>query len=205
MNYKLAAGVLLVAVCVSLETRAQSPGDFDADGKPEGIRPMEAPPTPAGAEELAEDLRLKGKCEQAIPIFRSLAQKGSGFEVSQFNLGLCLFDVGLATPNGQQAASLKHEAAEWVLKAANSGFARAQSRLVAVYLDGNGEDVDPVEAGKWSLIYHQNASRFAFGLPDISSDLQERLNSTMTEKTWAEAKARAAKWSPPPPNDYGVQ
>ncbi len=160
---------------------------------------FELPPEP---EAKAEGLRLEGKCQLAIPIFRALAAQGYGYELSQYYLGLCLFDVSKAEPDAQRAMSLKHEAAGWIIKAANSDLPNAENSLVAMYLDGDGVTGDPVEAGKWSLIYHANGQRLALGLPDISPALQARLNSLLSEKTWAEAQARASAWSPlaPPHN-----
>jgi len=67
---------------------------------------------------------------------------------------------------------------------------------VSLYLDANGVAGDPVEAGMWSLIYHANGTREVLGLPDISPDLQARLDAVLTAKTWAEAQSRANAWSP---------
>jgi hypothetical protein len=74
----------------------------------------------------------------------------------------------------------------------------AQNGLIAMYLDGQGVAADPVEAGKWSLLYHGNAARRMYGLPDITPALQARLDSVLNEKSWAQAQARADTWSPAP-------
>ncbi len=79
---------------------------------------------------------------------------------------------------------------------ADTGFAKAQARAVALYLDGTGVAGDPVEAEKWALIYHRNAMRFSIGLPDIAPDLEKRLDAALTDKTRAEAEARASSWQP---------
>jgi hypothetical protein len=197
MKHKLAIVVMSAVVCLTSQALAQIERSYENNDsiiKPDSVQ---LPPEP---EARAEDLRLKGKCQQAIPIFRALAVEGAGFEISQFNLGLCLFDISKVELDAQRAASLKYEAVEWIIKAANNGLPNAQTSLVTIYLDGNGVDRDPVEAGKWSWIYHANSRRFAIGLPDISPDLQARLDSVLTEKTWAEAQSRAAAWSPVPQN-----
>ena len=205
MKHKLAIVVLSAADCLAAQAQAQmSGGRGDMGGMGTGsMDPGAAPEQPRSSVQLptepeawAEDLQLNGKCQQAIPIFRRLAAKGAGYELAQFNLGRCLFDVSKAEPDAQRAASLKHEAADCIVKAANNGLPNAQISLVAVYLDGNGVDRDPVEAGMWSLIYHANGARYAIGLRDISPDLQARLDSVLTEKTWAEAQSRADAWSP---------
>ena len=151
---------------------------------------------PSGPEGQAEDLRLRGRCDEAIPIFRSLASRGSGFEIARYNLGLCLLDMAKAESDAQRAASFTQEGAADIRKAANGALPGAQLKLVALYLDGTGVSADPVQAGMWSLIYHSNGTRIVLGLPDISSDLQDRLNAALTAKTWAQAQSRADAWQP---------
>ena len=125
-----------------------------------------APRVPLDPEQRAEELRLSGKCEQAIPIYRRMVARG-GFEIAQFHLGLCLLDVSKSESDAKRAAALKAEAAQTIIKAANGGLANAQIQLVTFYLDGTGVPVDPIEAAKWALIYHSNGSRFVISLPDI--------------------------------------
>jgi hypothetical protein len=40
--------------------------------------------------------------------------------------------------------------------------------------------------------------RFTIGLPDISSDLEGRIDTALNDKTRAEAEKRAADWTPSP-------
>jgi hypothetical protein len=120
-----------------------------------------------------------------------------GFEIAQFHLGLCLLDVSKAEPDAQRAAALKKEGTDIILKAANGGLANAQIQLVSLYLDGVGVAADPIEAGKWALIYHGNGSRFVIHLPDISPELQARLDGVLNGTSWAEAQSRANAWTPP--------
>ena len=75
-------------------------------------------------EGIAEDLRLSGKCDKAIPILRRLAERGTDYAVSQFNLGLCLFDSAKAEHDPQHVGAMNKEGAEWILEAANAGFGR---------------------------------------------------------------------------------
>ncbi|MGB8365301.1 MAG: hypothetical protein ACLQUZ_07415 [Rhizomicrobium sp.] len=207
MKQKAVIVFLSAAVCLASHAQAQmggGPGGGMGSIDPGGDQPLtgsvELPPEP---EARAEDLRLNGKCDQAIPILRRLAAKGPGYGISQYNLGLCLYDLADAEPDAKRAANLQHEAAEYIVEAANNGFPGAQKRLVTIYLDGTGIASDPVEAGKWSLLYHANGTRQALGLPDISSDVQARLDSALTQKNWDEAQSRAASWSPPPGLDAG--
>lgn len=145
-------------------------------------------------ETFAEDLRRKGQCEKAVPILRTLADGGGGYEISQYNLGLCLLDLAAADP--QHPAAERKEGADFILEAANGGFGRAQAAAVGLYLDGTGVDADPVEAGKWALLYHENGMRLALGLPDIPRDVVDRLNAALTGTKRSEARARAGSWTP---------
>ena len=145
-------------------------------------------------ETVAEDLRHKGRCEEAIPILRNLADSADGYEISQYNLGLCLLDLAAADP--QHPPAERKEGADYILLAANSGFGKAQAAAVGIYLDGNGVDTDPVEAEKWALVYHDNGMRIALGLHDLPPEVMSRLNASLTPPKRAEAKARAFSWTP---------
>jgi TPR repeat protein len=145
-------------------------------------------------ETYAEEMRKRGKCEDAVPVFRKLADNGSGYEISQYNLGLCLLDLAAANP--EQSDEQRKEAAEYILEAANAGFGKAQAAAVGLYLDGTGVDVDPVEAGKWALVYHDNGMRLALGLPDLPKDVQTRLDTALAGSKRSEARARANAWTP---------
>ena len=170
MKFGLAILVFSLAFCASGAAVAQ----YGLKGPTGNIDPEHGASAPSGPvrlsldpEQRAEELRLAGKCQQAIPIYRRMVARG-GFEIAQFHLGLCLLDVSKSEPDAQRAAALKQEAADTIIKAANGGLANAQIQLVRLYLDGVGVAADPVEAGKWALIYHANGSRFVISLPDIS-------------------------------------
>jgi len=198
MKVGLAITLLSLAVCLAGPVIAQQglkgpTGNIDPEGGSEP--PLRSPRAPLDPEQRAEELRLAGKCQQAIPIYRRMVARG-GFEIAQFHLGLCLLDVGKAEPDAQRATAFKQEAASTILNAANGGLANAQIQLVSLYLDGVGVAADPVEAGKWALIYHANGSRFVIHLPDISPELQARLDGVLNGTSWAEAQSRANYWSP---------
>ena len=89
---------------------------------------------------------------------------------------------------------MNKEGAEWVLKAANGGFGKAQAMAVVLYLDGLGVAADPVEAGKWAYVFRDNGSRLVLGLPDISADTRSRLDAVLTGDKRKEAHARANSW-----------
>ena len=156
------------------------------------------PPSPisrdAGA--IAEGLRVEGKCDKAVPMLRPMAERGAGHEIAQFNLGLCLLDLAKADHDAKHAGDLRAEAADWVLRAANGGFAKAQAMAVLLYLDGNGVAADPAEAEKWAILYHRNGMRLGIGLPDTPADVRKRLDATVSDAQETEAKKRARDWTP---------
>ncbi|HVP84407.1 MAG TPA: hypothetical protein VMS78_06785 [Rhizomicrobium sp.] len=147
---------------------------------------VQLPPDPEGK---AVELRLAGKCDEAVPILRRLSDSD---DIARYNLGLCLVDLGKKGNN----ADFEQEGAQWILKAANQGLPNAQSSLVSVYLDGSGVTKDPVEAGKWSLIYQENGMRLALGLPDIPNAVETRLDGALDAQGWDAARQRAAAWAP---------
>jgi hypothetical protein len=198
MRTATAIAAMTLAACLATSALAQvaatphDPGGFD--------QPPQSPAKKAKAdpEGVAEDLRLKGKCDQAVPILRSLSSNGDGYAISQFNLGLCLFD--LAKADAAQAAELNKEGASWILRAANSGYGKAEAQAVLLYLDGTGVAADPVEAKKWALLYRRNGMRLALGLPDIAPEVASRIDAVMTAPARAEARSRADSWTATGPN-----
>src|ERR1700710_462484 len=91
------------------------------------------PPEP---QARADGYRLQGRCDVAIPIYRALINQGTGYELSEFNLGRCLLETAKKAPDPATAEAQKREAADWTLKAANKGLPNAQNGLIAMYLDG---------------------------------------------------------------------
>lgn len=193
---KLGWAIVCGAMCVALPLRAQmhrpdGVGSIDPSGEHDpSENQVRLPPDPEGK---AEDLRLAGKCNEAVPILRRLA---GGEPIAQYNLGQCLIDLGKGETDAQRARTFEQEGASWILRAANEGLPKAQSSLVAVYLNGSGVDKDPVEAAKWALLYQENGTRMVLGLPGISKDLQARLDDTLTAQAWNDAQQRASSWVP---------
>lgn len=166
---------------------------IDPKGGDSGPQQIQLPPDPEGK---AAELRLHGKCNEAIPILRNLTAINEHDDIAKFNLGQCLIDVAKADTDKSRAAHNAYEGAQWMLAAANHGLPNAQEGLISVFLDGLGVARNPVEAGMWSLIYKSNGTRFALGMPGIPDDLQSRLDSALNEQAWDEAQSRADQFSP---------
>jgi TPR repeat protein len=152
-------------------------------------------PVSRDAGAIAEGLRIEGKCDKAVPMLRPIAERGAGHEISEHDLALCLFDLAKADGDAKHAGELRSEAAQWVVRAANGGFAKSQALAVTLYLDGNGVTADPVEAEKWAILYHHNGMRIAIGLPALVPDVQKRLDA-LSDAQESEAKKRADDWTP---------
>lgn len=190
MKRSFAAAFFSAALCFGTQASAaprDDVGSIDPSGDHDpSENQVQLPPDPEGK---AVELRLAGKCDEAIPILRRLSEDD---DIAEYNLGQCLVDVGKTKHNDAQM----HEGAEWILRAANNGLPNAQSSLVTIYLDGSGVAKDPVEAGKWSLLYQQNGTRLAIGMANISAAMQARLDEALTQDAWNEAQDRASSWAP---------
>jgi hypothetical protein len=155
------------------------------------------------AQANAEELRLQGRCDLAVPKLRFFAGR-TGSEIPQYNLGLCLFDLAKTAPTPDAAASMRKEGALWLLRSANAGYAKAEAQAVEVYLDGTGVNRDPIEAQKWSLLYQHNVMRRMLRMPDLAQDLQDKVDAALDPAGRATAEARADSWGQtywPPQSD----
>jgi hypothetical protein len=161
-------------------------------GSPHDMPEKEMRPFSFDASSRAEDLRLKGQCDKAVPILRNVITSG-GTDIPQYNLGLCLLDLAAKDP--QHAKDMQQEAVTWIVGAANAGLAKAQARAVMLYLDGTGTPVDPVEAKKWALIYRANPLRYSFGLADIADSVNNRIDAALTDVQREDARKRAKAWT----------
>ena len=198
----LGTAILIAAAGLAVPAQAQM-GGMGMGGNPRGWRyrharcqaSTAAPRTNINPEGEAEDLRLAGKCDQAVPILRRLVNSAQSYPISKYNLGLCLLDLAAAEHDAAKAADLRQKGAVWIVRAADAGFGQAEVKAVLLYLDGVGVAADPVEAEKWALIYHSNGMRFALGLPDVAPEVRDRLDAALTDAQRDAAQARADDWT----------
>jgi TPR repeat protein len=155
------------------------------------IKPYQGPDTSEGA---AEEMRLKGECDKAVPLLRQYAGR-DGNTVAQFNLGMCLFDLANKAQDKNPMSDQRKEAAKWVIQSANANVAKAQAEAVVLYLDGLGVAPDPVEAAKWSILYRRNGVVLAVGMGDIAQSIRERLDAALTDASRNQAQNRADDWT----------
>ena len=185
------------ALVCALPASAQSRIQNDQYGTEHAVPSDDEIPHPVSrdAGAIAEGLRVEGKCDKAVPMLRPIAERGAGHEIAEHDLALCLFDLAKADTDLKHAGEVRAEAAQWVVRAANGGFAKSQALAVTLYLDGTGVTADPVEAGKWAILYHRNGMRIAIGLPDLAGDVRKRIDA-LSDAQESEAKKRAEDWAP---------
>src|ERR1700761_753074 len=104
-------------------------GDVDYGQADHGQTPSGDPKGPVSHDSgaIAEDLRMQGKCDKAVPMLRLVVERGSGYQISQFDLGECLLDMAKAQPDAKKAADMRNEGAMWVVRSADGGFNKAQA------------------------------------------------------------------------------
>ena len=167
---------------------------------PGGKWRAERPPDPATQRannyDRALELKAHADCVHAVPLFEPLAKLGKGYEPAQLQLGQCYLDLASAATSAGQAEQYRTQAADWILKAANSQLSTAQEQAAKLELDGIGVPADPIEAGKWFLLLERNPLRPLVGPAVIDPALQQRLQQRLTDAEWAQARARADQWKP---------
>jgi TPR repeat protein len=155
------------------------------------IKPYQSPDTSEGA---AEEMRLKGECDKAVPLLRQYATR-DGNSIAQFNLGMCLLDLANRAHDADPMSAERKEAAKWIVQAANANAAKAQAEAVVLYLDGIGIAPDPVEAAKWSILYRRNGVVLAVGMGDLTQSIRDKLDAVLTDKARSQAESRADDWT----------
>jgi hypothetical protein len=173
-----------------------------------GVRPDRREPRRDDSFQRASQLKQDSDCARAIPLLEPLAERGHGFEVAQLRLGQCYLETARNESSPAAAASARKTAADWILKAANSGDPGAQEQAIRLYSDGLGVGSDATEAGKWFLVLERNPLRRVFGPVTMDGDLELQLRQKLNDSGWAEARRRAAQWQPieqpttlPPPSE----
>jgi len=155
------------------------------------IKPYKGPDTSEGA---AEEMRLHGECDKAVPLLRQYATR-DGNVMAQFNLGMCLLDVANKAHDTDPMAANRKEGAKWIVQAANGNVAKAQAEAVVLYLDGIGVAADPVEAAKWSILYRRNGVVLAVGMGDLTQSIRDKLDAVLTDSSRGQAESRADDWT----------
>lgn len=117
------------------------------------------------------------------------AEKGDAD--AQFNLGV-LYDNRL-DDNHKPTAGNRAEAMKWLLRAAQQGLPRAQTKLAELYADGTESAADYVKAGAWFLLA---AASLTGALRLEAQSGFERVSTQMTHAQIVKARRLAGGWKP---------
>ncbi|MBI1779435.1 MAG: sel1 repeat family protein [Proteobacteria bacterium] len=117
------------------------------------------------------------------------AEKGDAN--AQFNLGVLY--CSRTDDNGYPMAGNRAEAIKWLLKSAQQGLPRAQSKLAEIYADGPEAASNCIKACTWFLLAMSGSN----GAQRETAQLGfERLSSTMSPAQLARARRLAQAWKP---------
>jgi TPR repeat protein len=122
------------------------------------------------------------------------AEKGDAR--SQFNLGV-LHDNRL-DDNEYPIENDRKGAIKWLLKAAQQGLPRAQSRLAQIYASGPETSEDIIKACTWFILATTSLSGIH---RQMAQSGYERISSQMTPAQIAEATRDAKNWKPKSQDD----
>ncbi|MAM93184.1 MAG: hypothetical protein CMI61_00840 [Parvibaculum sp.] len=181
------AGAVIALSVIGLVLAACSSGGAarkrDADGRIIPTLAEQDPTSTLYAKSVSQ--AAHGECDSEImDVLTCFAYRGHGYEGAQMALGQCYI------AKGQEA-----EGAEWVQRAANSGWPDAQKMMATLYLKGQGVDQDPVEGAKWAKLYTRNPSLLSLGVqPDVS--IVQEFRGSLTSEQNAVADQRASSWVP---------
>lgn len=117
------------------------------------------------------------------------AEKGDAD--AQFNLGV--FYDSRVDDNNKPAASNRAEAIKWLLRAAQQGLPRAQTRLAELYADERDATADCVKAGAWFLLA---AAGHSGALRAEAQSGFERVSARMTYAQIVKSRRLAGGWKP---------
>ena len=156
----------------------------------------EEPDAPLTNYERALKLIQKKLCERAQEVLDPMIKQGVGSEVALLDIGTCYMQEALDTSNADEARRLRETGVGWVLRAGNAGLRRAEEELVRQYIDGEVFLTNPVEAGKWYLLWKANRSGYAITPPEFDEKLEQKLQSMLTTADWVSARDRALAWRP---------
>ncbi|WP_411816665.1 hypothetical protein [Hyphococcus sp. DH-69] len=184
---------LMIIALTALVTACASPqkGDRPRGGGPVSVN------QPSTLLAKARDIQAKQGCARALPAYRVVSAYGAGYDVAQYELGACLFEV--SGKSAQETELLRSEGLFWLRRAAWAGNPRAQFKLAEVLsglkvFSDQAVPRDPVEAMMWVGVYEANGVRSVYSMPDISAAVVDHIRGNLTPAQMEEARVRAAEY-----------
>lgn len=182
-----AIGLFLLATAAE----AQSPDMMSHTVNDNHIKPL--PPTSYALNPYEAALKFKqqGDFAKAIEILEPEAKRGRGFEQAMLVLGQCYIASADKAPTPDAAFDATKKGAAWIRGAAESGSTAAQEEMARLSLAGGRFKVEPIEAGKWYLMWKNNPARFTAIPKPFDPALEQKLKGMLTDAQWDQA-AQAA-------------
>jgi hypothetical protein len=179
-----ALGMLLLASAAFAQATDHSVGASH-------IKPSVNTTAPLNWYETALKYKQQGEFPKAIELLEPEAKQGKGFEMAMLVLGQCYLGMADKAPTPQDAVDDTKKGGAWFEGAAESGLTEAQEQMSRLYIEGGRFKVEPVEAGKWYMLWKANPKRFqAIGKP-FDPKLEQKLKDTLTDAQWTEARQAA--------------
>jgi len=147
--------------------------------------------TSLNAYESALKFKQAGDYARAIALLEPQARQGHGFELAQLVLGQCYLASADKAPTPEAAAEASKKGGSWIRTAAEAGLPAAQEQMARLEFEGVRVDREPVEAGKWYLLWKANPARFQGVSTPFDPALVQKLQATLTDAQWATAQKAA--------------
>lgn len=155
------------------------------------IKPLKNQAIPLNPYEAALAYEKLGDYPHAIELLEPEAKEGAGFELAQLELGRSYLASANKAPTPDVALEDTKKGAAWIQVAAQSGLTEAQEQMARIYIEGGRFKVEPVEAGKWYVLWQANPKRFQAISKPFDPQLERKLKSTLTDAQWDQARQAA--------------
>ncbi len=171
---------------------AQGPGGGDSHSVGSShIKPPNNQPLLYSPYEAALKLEQMGSYDKAIELLEPEAKQGPGYEMAQLELGRCYLAVAAKAATPQVALDATKKGGAWIETAAEAGLSEAQEQMARLYIEGGHFKVEPVEAGKWYVLWKGNPKRFQAVSKPFDPKLEAKLKATLTDAQWTQARQAA--------------
>jgi hypothetical protein len=155
------------------------------------IKPPKNLAIPLNPYEAALQYEKQGDYAEAIELLEPEAKQGPGFELAQLELGRCYLGVANKAKTPDAATEATKKGGAWIQAAAESGLTEAQEQMARLFIEGGRFKVEPVEAGKWYMLWKANPKRFQAVSKPFDPKLEQKLKTTLTDAQWDQARQAA--------------
>lgn len=181
----------LAALCLILAASGALAQPQDHSVSATHIKPPTTGPLLLNPYEAALKLEQMGDYAHAIELLEPEAKQGAGYEMAQLELGRCYLATANKAATPEVAVEATKKGGAWIQTAAEGGLGEAQEQMARLYIEGGRFKVEPVEAGKWYVLWKANPKRFQAVSKPFDPKLEQKLKATLTDAQWAQAREAA--------------